>query len=53
LVSIDFFAVPTLRFLVLYLFLLLRMTGVALSCKVTAYPNAARAGQQLRQAFPF
>jgi len=53
-VSVDFFTVPTIRFQVLYVFLVLahdrrRMLHVA----VTAHPTAAWTGQQLREAFPW
>ena len=54
LVSIDFFTVPTIRFQVLYVFLVLahdrRRT---LHFNVTAHPTAGWTGQQLREAFPF
>ena len=54
LVSIDFFTVPTIRFQVLYVFLVLahdrRRT---VHCNVTAHPTAEWTGQQLRDAFPF
>jgi putative transposase len=52
-VSIDFFTVPTIRFQVLYVFLVL-----AHDCRrivhfnVTAHPTAEWTGQQLREAFP-
>src|SRR5467141_2454693 len=54
LVSIDFFTVPTIRFQVLYVCLVLahdrrRM----LHFNVTAHPTADWTGQQLREAFPF
>ena len=53
-VSIDFFTVPTIRFQVLYVFLVLahdrrRIVHV----NVTAHPTAEWTGQQLREAFPF
>jgi putative transposase len=54
LVSIDFFTVPTIRFQVLYVFLVLaherrRMLHFA----VTAHPTAEWTAQQLREAFPW
>jgi hypothetical protein len=53
-VSVDFFTVPTIRFQVLYVFLVLaherrRIVHFA----VTAHPNAEWAAQQLREAFPW
>jgi putative transposase len=54
LVSIDFFSVPTLRFQVLYVFLVLAHDRRrVLHCNVTAHPTAEWTGQQLREAFPF
>jgi transposase InsO family protein len=54
LVSIDFFTVPTLRFQVLYVFLVLAHDRRrVLHCNVTAHPTAEWTGQQLREAFPF
>jgi putative transposase len=54
LVSIDFFTVPTLRFQVLYVFLVLAHDRRRiLHCNVTAHPTAEWTGQQLREAFPF
>src|ERR1700747_3613258 len=54
LVSIDFFTVPTLRFQVLYVFLVLAHDRRrVLHCNVTAHPTAKWTGQQLREAFPF
>jgi hypothetical protein len=53
-VSIDFFTVPTIRFQVLYVFLVLahdRRRNVHFN--VTAHPTAEWTGQQLREAFPF
>ena len=53
LVSIDFFTVPTLRFQVLYVFLVLAHgRRRILHFNVTAHPTADWTGQQLRQAFP-
>ena len=51
LVSIDFFTVPTLRFQVLYVFLVLARR--VLHRNVTAHATAKWTGQQLREAFPF
>src|SRR5262245_29983064 len=53
-VSVDFFTVPTIRFQILYVFLVLahdrrRMLHVA----VTAHPTAEWTAQQLREAFPW
>jgi len=54
LVSIDFFTVPTLRFQVLYVFLVLAHDRRrVVSCNVTAHPTTEWTGQQLREAFPF
>ena len=54
LVSIDFFTVPTLRFQVLYVFLVLAHDRRRiLHCNLTAHPTAEWTGQQLREAFPF
>jgi len=54
LVSIDFFTVPTLRFQVLYVFLVLAHDRRrVLHFNVTAHPTAEWTGQQLREAFPF
>ena len=54
LVSIDFFTVPTIRFQVLYVFLVLAHDRRRiLHFNVTARPTAEWAGQQLREAFPF
>ena len=54
LVSVDFFTVPTLRFQILYVLLVLahdrrRIVHFA----VTAHPTAAWTAQQLREAFPW
>jgi putative transposase len=54
LVSIDFFTVPTIRFQILYVFLVLahdrrRIVHFA----VTAHPTAQWTAQQLREAFPW
>src|SRR5438270_7723103 len=54
LVSIDFFTVPTIRFQILYVFLVLAHDRRRiLHCNVTAHPTAEWTGQQLREAFPF
>jgi putative transposase len=54
LVSVDFFTVPTLRFQVLYVFLVLAHDRRrVLHCNVTGHPTAEWTRQQLREAFPF
>jgi putative transposase len=54
LVSIDFFTVPTIRFHVLYVFLILAHDRRRiLHFNVTAHPTAEWTRQQLRDAFPF
>src|SRR5215467_13827063 len=54
LVSIDFFTVPTLRFQVLYVFLVLAHDRRRIvHFNVTAHPTAEWTGQQLREGFPF
>src|SRR5258707_3827093 len=54
LVSIDFFTVPTIRFQILYVFLVLAHDRRRIvHFNATAHPTAERTGQQLRQAFPF
>ena len=54
LVSVDFFTVPTIRFQVLYVFLVLAHNRRRiLHFNVTAHPTAEWTGQQLREAFPF
>ena len=54
LVSIDFFTVPTLRFQVLYVFLVLAHDRRRIvHFNVTAHPTAQWTGQQLRDRFPF
>src|SRR5260370_38362762 len=54
LVPIDFFTVPTIRFQVLYVFLVLAHDRRRiLYFNVTAHPTAEWTGQQLREAFPF
>jgi|SRR5580700_1747 putative transposase len=53
-VSIDFFTVPTIRFQVLYVFLVLAHDRRRiLRFNVTAHATADWTGQQLREAFPF
>jgi transposase InsO family protein len=50
----DFFTVPTIRFQVLYVFLVLAHDRRRiLHFNVTAHPTAEWTGQQLREAFPF
>jgi transposase InsO family protein len=54
LVSIDFFTVPTIRFQVLYVFLVLAdERRRVVHFNVTAHPTADWVAQQLREAFPF
>jgi transposase InsO family protein len=54
LISIDFFTVPTIRFHILYVFLVLAHDRRRiLHFNVTAHPTAEWTGQQLREAFPF
>ena len=54
LVSVDFFTVPTIRFHVLYVFLVLAHDRRRiLHFNVTAHPTAEWTGQQLGNAFPF
>lgn len=54
LVSVDFFTVPTIRFQVLYVFLVLAHDRRRiLHFNVTRHPTAEWTGQQLRNAFPF
>jgi putative transposase len=53
-VSIDFFTVPTIRFQMLYVFLVLAHDRRRiLHCGVTAHPTTAWTAQQLREAFPW
>jgi len=53
-VSVDFFTVPTLRFQVLYVFLVLAHDRRRiLHVGVTAHPTAEWTAQQLREAFPW
>ena len=54
LVSVDFFTVPTIRFQILYVFLLLtRDRRRIVHFSVTAHPTAEWTAQQLREAFLF
>src|SRR5499427_3781335 len=54
LVSIDFFTVPTIRFQILYVFLVLAHDRRRiLHFNVTAHPTAEWTARQLREAFPF
>ena len=54
LVSIDFFTVPTIRFQVLYVLLVLAHDRRrVMHFNVTAHPTAEWTGQQPREAFPF
>lgn len=53
-VSVDFFTVPTVRFQVLYVFLVLAHDRRRIvHFNVTAHPTAEWTVQQLREAFPF
>jgi len=53
-VSVDFFNVPTIRFQILYVFLVLAHDRRRiLHFGVTAYPTAEWTAQQLRNAFPW
>jgi len=52
-VSVDFFTVPTIRFQVLYVFLVLAHDRRRIvHFNVTAHPTAEWTAQQLREAFP-
>ena len=54
LVSVDFFTVPTIRFQVLYVFLVLAHDRRrVVHFNVTVHPTAEWTAQQLREAFPF
>jgi transposase InsO family protein len=54
LVSVDFFTVPTIRFQILYVFLVLAHDRRRIvHFNVTAHPTAEWTAQQLREAFPF
>src|SRR5258706_7872712 len=53
-VSVDFLTVPTIRFQVLYVFLVLAHDRRRIvHFNVTAHPTAEWTAQQLREAFPF
>jgi putative transposase len=53
-VSVDFFTVPTIRFQVLYVFLVLAHDRRRIvHCGVTANPTAQWTAQQVRNAFPW
>jgi putative transposase len=53
-VSVDFFTVPTIRFQILYVFLVLAHERRRIvHFNVTAHPTAEWTAQQLREAFPF
>ena len=53
-VPVDFFTVPTIRFEVLYGFLVLAHDRRrVIHFNVTAHPTAQWTAQQLREAFPF
>jgi putative transposase len=53
-VSVDFFTVPTIRFQVLYVFLVLAHDRRRIvHFNATAHPTAEWTAQQLREAFPF
>jgi putative transposase len=53
-VSVDFFTVPTIRFQVLYVFLVLAHDRRRiLHFAMTAHPTAEWTAQQLREAFPW
>ena len=53
-VSVDFFAVPTIRFQILYVFLVLAHDRRRiLQFGVTAHPTAEWTAQQMREAFPW
>jgi putative transposase len=54
LVSVDFFTVPTIRFQLLYVFLVLaHERRPVVHFAVTAHPNAEWTAHQLREAFPW
>jgi putative transposase len=54
LVSVDFFTVPTIRFQILYVFLVLaHERRRILHFNVTAHPTAEWTAQQLRNVFPW
>lgn len=53
LVSVDFFTVPTIRFQVLYVFLVLAHERRRSAHFVTTHPTAEWTAHQLREAFPW
>lgn len=54
LVSVDVFRVPTIRFQILYVFLVLAQDlRRIVHCNVTTHPTAEWTAQQLREAFPW
>jgi len=54
LVSVDFFTVPTIRFQILYVFLVLALERRRIvHFAVTAHPTAEWTAHQLREAFPW
>jgi putative transposase len=54
LVSVDFFPVPTIRFQILYVFLVLAHDRRRIvHCAVTAHPTAEWTAHQWREAFPW
>jgi hypothetical protein len=53
LVSVDFFTVPTIRFQILYVFVVLSHERRIIHFNVTAHPTAEWTAQQLREAFPW
>jgi hypothetical protein len=54
LVSLDFFTVPTIRFQILYLFLVLaHQRRRIIHYAVTAHPTAEWTAHHLRDAFPW
>ena len=53
-VSVDFFTVPTVRFQILYVFLVLaRDRRRIIHFAVTAHPTAEWTAQQMRESFPW
>jgi putative transposase len=53
-VSVDFFTAPTIRFQILYVFLVLAHDRRrVVHCAVTAHPTAEWTAHQLREAFPW
>ena len=52
--SVDFFTVPTIRFQIMYVFLVLAHERRRIvHCAVTAHPTAEWTVHQLREAFPW